>query len=315
MKSQNFDLNFRPSRLKASALVLLAGSLALLPSVSLQAQSKESKDVKTVVTTEPTLQTLPQSTHMDLPGDFHKYYGQRVNDWVDTERKIAKVWMKMDLNHDGSIQIYEPEDQGEFKSAPPGMTLGVGEMTKAIIRVNPYRVNFEGDVIVSLEVAGINRGVVSGEYGSFQEEVASTGHIRVWRDVGRHELLLDSADPNHRLMEWFPKWDHFPYNLPNEIPRVVWVEGVGASPKYLGDLRLLVTVSNRPANTTREQYKETRLRLFKAFRTTFDHILLTVTKTPMPKEFINHNAENVWWSVDGSGAMRLEEGESALAGK
>ena len=45
---------------------------------------------------------------------------------------------------------------------------------------------------------------------------------------------------------------------------------------------------------TRKGFAASRKKLFKRFRTSFDHILLTVSGTPHRKEFVNANAERVW---------------------
>ena len=263
--------------------------------------------------------TIPQqqgpSTHMDLPADFHHYYGQQVNQYKDIERKIAKLDLDMDLNYDGYIDNLDPADQGAFESTPPGAMIAAGEMTKALIRLTPYRVDYDGEVVVTFEIAGINRAVSSGEFQSFQEEQASVGHVRVWRDPQRRQLLLDSADPNKRYVEFLPDFHTYPYNLPTVVPRCIYVEGVSVSPRFLGDLRLLVTCTHRAPGSNREGFSESRKRLFRAFRTSFDHILLTIVKEPVRKEFINNNAEGVWWHTDSSGVMRLEKDSIAPSGK
>ena len=257
-------------------------------------------------------------TQMDLPADFHRYYGQRVNQWRDEERKVAKLDMDGDMNYDGTIDNEDPADNGAFESTPPGLQLGVGELTKLLIRVRPYRVDFRGEVAITLEVAGVNRAVRSGRFESFEEEVASTGRIRVWKDAAMTELLLDSADPERRFFEWVADDRVYPANLPGSFPRMVYVEGVstagtyptskgGPTSKepyvgYLGDLRLLVTVSHRPKGGERESYPEYRKRFFKAFRTSFDHVLFTVRQQPQPKEFINNNAEGVWLKARATGS-------------
>lgn len=239
-------------------------------------------------------------TSMDIPATFHKYYGQRVNSWKDSERSIAKVDLDADLNMDGTISNTDPADGGAFEGTPPGLQLGVGELTKTIIRVRPYRVDFDGEVVIGLEVAGVNRSDRSGEFGSFDEEVSSTGRIRVWRDAGRKELLLDSGNPEKRYVEFLTQYRVYPYNLPDAIPRIVYVEGVKASPKHLGDLRLLLTCSHRKIGSSPQQFVESRKVLLKSFRTSFDHILFTVLPQPAPKEFINNNAEGVWLNVGPS---------------
>jgi len=247
---------------------------------------------------------------MDLPGDFHKYYGQRVNSFRDGEKKIAKLDLDADMNYDGTIDNDDPADNGAFQQTPPGLVVGEGELSKFVLRLSPYRVDFRGEVVVAIEVAGINRGNRHGTFASLEEEMFSTGHIRVWGDPGKTRLLLDSRDPARRYHEWVLDESVYPANLPTTVPRTVYVEGVASSPSYLGDVRLLVTVSHRKQGGSREDliYDEggkavvaagpagppSHPRFFKRLRTSYDHVLLTVSHFPAQKEFINNNAEGVW---------------------
>lgn len=257
-------------------------------------------------------------TNKDVPASFHKYFGQRVNSFLDSERQIAKLDMDADMNHDGLIQNNDPADSGAFEATPPGMILGVGELSRFIIRLLPYRVDFEGEVVVTLEVEGINRGVKSGDYASLDEELASMGHIRVWKEKDKKTLLLDSRDPTKRVTEFTTQYKTYPYNLPIAVPRFVYVEGVKPSPKYIGDIRLLCTVSHRALQTEGQragdaaangetaakqpqpvEKKPSILSNIKSFRTSFDHILLTVQPKPTLKQFINDNNAGVWVAPAG----------------
>lgn len=239
---------------------------------------------------------MAQQTEMDLPADFHRYYGQRVNHWKDGERRIAKFDIDGDLNYDGVIDNGDAADQGLFEATPPGLIVGQGELTKIFIRLSPYRVDFKGEIVVSLELQGINRSDKSGRFASQEEENASTAQVRVWRDAEKTQLLLDSHDPSRRVAEFSTQFKEYPYNLPIAVPRLVYVEGVSSSPSYSGDVRLLGTVANR-GNGTNAEGKRTILR---SFRTGFDHILLTVRPEPMPKEFRNDNSDGVWKSPPSS---------------
>ncbi|WP_395747316.1 hypothetical protein [Prosthecobacter sp.] len=256
-------------------------------------------------------------TNKDVPADFHKYFGQRINSWRDRERQIAKLDMDADMNQDGMIQNIDPADSGAFEATPPGLILGVGELSRFIIRLLPYRVDFDGEVVVTLEVEGINRGVKSGEYGSLSEELASMGHIRVWRDKDKKVLLLDSRDPAKRSVEFTTQYKTYPYNLPLTVPRYVFVEGVTPSRHFTGDIRLLCTVSHRGTKTMSRQAaaaqapvtsgktpvpveEEGKTVNIKSFRTSFDHILITVQDKPRHKEFINNNNEGVWVPPPGT---------------
>ncbi|QTN32016.1 hypothetical protein HZ994_06625 [Akkermansiaceae bacterium] len=233
-------------------------------------------------------------TQMDLPGSFHKYYGQNVNYYRDGERKVAKLDLDGDLNYDGTISNEDPADNGAFQNTPPGLVVGVGELSKLVLRLIPYRIDYQGDVVVTIEVAGINRSVASGTFESFEEEQAAVGRIRVWRDAAKSELLLDSGKSDKLVHEFVMDASKYPANLPGTVPRTFYVEGVRPSGAYSGDLRVLTTVTHRSHGVTAETYAEDRKRGIKTFRTTFDHMLFTVTPTPMKKDFINNNAEGVW---------------------
>lgn len=280
----------QPIGIACMGFLLAFSSHILLPTVAC-AQHTQAKQPR------ETVQPFAVETEMDLPNSFHKYYGQRINNWRDTERAIAKIDMDADVNYDGVINNNDPQDGGAFEATPPGLQIGVGEMSKVILRVIPYRVDFDGEVVVTLELAGINRSSPKGEFASFDEEKANTGRIRVWREPTRKNLLLDSADPQRRHVEFTSQYRVYPYNLPNEIPRVVYVEGVKASSPYIGDLRLLLTCSHRAPGTTPQSFAESRKTLLKSFRSTFDHILLTILPQPLRKELINNNAEHNWIKV------------------
>jgi hypothetical protein len=108
-------------------------------------------------------------TDLDWAGSYHKYYGQTRNQYGDKERKIAKVDLDGDFNYDGIIDNYDPGDNGEFQQIPPGLVVGVGELTQLVLRIRPYRVDYYGDAVVALELDGINRGDRSGRFSSFEE--------------------------------------------------------------------------------------------------------------------------------------------------
>jgi hypothetical protein len=233
-------------------------------------------------------------TQMDLPGSFHKYYGQNVNYYIDGERKVAKLDLDGDLNYDGIISNEDPADNGAFQNTPPGLVVGVGELSKLVLRLTPYRIDYQGDVVVTLEVAGINRAAASGRFDSFEQEQAAIGRIRVWQDSAKTKLLLDSGNSEMMTHEFVMDANTYPANLPGTVPRTLYVEGVRPSGEYSGDIRVLTTVTHRAKGATAETFAEDRKRMAKTFRTTFDHLLFTVRSTPMQKDFVNNNAEGVW---------------------
>lgn len=243
---------------------------------------------------------------MDLPSSYHKYFGQNVTYYKDAERKVARIDVDADLNYDGSISNEDPADNGAFEVTPPGLVLGVGEMSKVIMRLRPYRVDFLGDVVVGIEIGGINRAAKTGRFESFEEEKAAVGRVRVWKDKNKTELLLDSGDPNKLSYEFTMDAANYPANLPDSVPRALYIEGVGVSGQYAGDVRLLTTVSYRNKETEAKvpaSEKETEAKvsaserkdtLPQTFRTAYDHMIFTVKSEPLKKSFINNNAEGVW---------------------
>ncbi|HCN76758.1 MAG TPA: hypothetical protein DIT13_06140 [Verrucomicrobiales bacterium] len=285
----------RQSRLLAGGLLLAAASIPF------------AADAQTYL----ALPDKGVETQKDVPADFHKYFGQRINSWRDRQRQIAKLDLDADMNQDGVLSNTDPADSGSFESTPPGVVLGVGELTRMVIRLIPYRVDFDGEVVVTLEVEGINRGARTGEFETLDEEIASMGHVRVWRNKDKKDLLLDSRDPTKRVVEFTTDYKTYPYNLPLAVPRFFFVEGVNSSPLYSGDVRILVTVSHRPpgqapyAQTTSAKNVEPEVQAppervgIKSFRTSFDHVLMTVTPNHVPKEFINGNNEGVWVAPPG----------------
>jgi hypothetical protein len=254
-------------------------------------------------------------TELDWAGSYSKYYGQRRHAFMDKERMIAKVDIDGDFNYDGVIDNADPADNGEFQQVPPGLVVGVGELTKVILRIRPYRVDHKGEAAVVLQLDGINRGDVSGKFQTFDEEVASTSQVRVWLEPSRKTLLLDSRDPAKRRVEWTMESTMAEggavtaANLPHQrFPRAVWVEGIRPHGQWLGDARLLLSVEQREVNDDAGYAKGSAAGyskdepdgkvvlyptatstkpLFARFRSAWDHILLSVVPQPFAKELVS----------------------------
>ncbi|MCB1227139.1 MAG: hypothetical protein KDK99_15075 [Verrucomicrobiales bacterium] len=230
-------------------------------------------------------------TQMDVAGDVSKYFGQRQNLYRDPNRKLAKIDVDGDFNYDGTINNFDPADNGAFQQTPPGLVVGVGELTRVVVRLTPYKIDYEGRAKVRLEVTGINRDAKSGEFDSDEERRNGMGHIIVW-DTNRETKLIDTRDPERLSYEWTIDDRVYPYNL-QIVPRAIYVEGVSPSPRYQGDIRLLMSVTDENPNYLVDP-KANPVRVARFFRPTYDHILLTVTPTPQEKRYINANAEKVW---------------------
>jgi len=242
------------------------------------------------------------ATDLDLAGDVSRYFGQRANLYRDNNRKLAKIDLDADFNYDGTIDNYDPADNGAFQQTPPGLVVGAGELSKIVIRLTPYKIDYAGRAKVRLQVDGINRDDKSGKFAE-GEASSATGRIRVWRDSTKKELILDShAGP--LSFDWTLDM-RTPSNL-QIVPRTLYVEGVTSSPRHSGDIRLLLSVFDEKISSNNISYdpknpsiqesesKKSITSLIKTFRPSYDHILLTVRSAPQEKNFVNNNSEGVW---------------------
>lgn len=238
---------------------------------------------------------FPGKTVLDDPGN----QDPRLLVPVDAEGKVSvarlsKIDLDADLDYDGTLNNDSSSDQGQHEAVPPGLELGVAEVTRLLVRFKTYEESFTGSLVVGLEVSGINRDSASGAFASGGDE--SLGRIRVWRDQARRELLLDSGDPAKRRYEW--RYD--PEKRFGGIPRTLYLEGVELSPKFEGDLRLLLTATHKAEGAVGEEVSS-------LYRGAFDHLLVTVRKEPVEKEFFNNNVEGVW-SMVGDAPLAAAEG-------
>jgi hypothetical protein len=225
---------------------------------------------------------FPGKTDLDEPG----LSDPRLLVPVDAEGKVmvgklSKIDLDADLDYDGTLDNASSTDGGQLEFMPPGLELGEGEVTRVVVRFKTYEKDFPGALIAAIEVEGVNRDSTSGLFEGASE--SSVGRIRVWRDQARKELLVDSGDASKRRFEW--RFD--PEKRSGGIPRTLYVEGVKASPKFEGDLRLLLSA----VQVAEGGDPKTPSSLYQA---AFDHVLFTVRDKPVEKEFINNNVEGVW---------------------
>lgn len=198
-------------------------------------------------------------------------------------RRLTKIDIDGDMNYDGVIDNGDPADNGKQQTTPPGLQVGVEELSKMVLRFKAYDPDYEGELTLRLELSGINREEPSGRFSSLAEENNSTGRVRVWKDAKKSVLLLDSSDANKRVFEWIGDREKIRTGGPGGFPRTVYVEGVGISNKHDGDLRLLLMSVYKPESSKKEPYIDA-----------VDHILVTVRSKAIKKDFVNNNAEAVW---------------------
>ena len=240
--------------------------------------------VKTV--TSPASPAFPGKTILDDPETNDPRLSVPVNALGKVvASRLTKIDLDSDLDYDGTINNEEASDQLSAEHVPPGLELGVGELTRMVLRLKVYDEAFAGDLDVSLEVTGINRDSASGSFPA--GDSGKVGRIKVWRDQARTELLLDSGDSSKLVKTW----TYEKGKRSGGIPKMVYVEGVEAAPKANGDLRLMVISSPRSEGSVGGGKSS-------LYRPAFDHLLVSVLKDPVEKDFINNNLEGVWSSVN-----------------
>jgi hypothetical protein len=247
-----------PSTPYCLGTTLLAGLIA--SACTLQAQ-------------QPQLQ-VPRETERDLHAGFADKIAESIRNFQDPNRKVFKFDLDADINRDG---IIDDEDNGWMEITPPGLVLKPGDLERARLRLWSRFPYFPGEAIARMEIAGINRDNEKGEFSSLEEEMASTAHIIIWADKNKKVTLVDSRDPAKRAVEW-----HFTsgYIVQSRmgIPKDIYIEAVSPSGKYVGDVRVVVSVQPAKSTTGAPSAK---------FYPGFDHMLFTVTKPAGGKDVKN----------------------------
>ncbi len=220
----------------------------------------------TVVAEDPLLR-LPPETQRDMGSGYEKKHEANLRLLSDPTSNVKALGfdIKTDLNHDGVI---DATAGGWREYTPPGMVMAVGETTPIRLRIFSHFPYYPGSAVARLEVCGINRDNPTGEFASLDEEIKNTGHVIIWADAGKTHKLLDSADPKMRVVEWTIRPG---YIVPSHtgVPGMVYLEAVGASGKYAGDVRVMSTIAPLPAGPGEKAFH---------FQVAADHILYTILK-------------------------------------
>ncbi len=204
----------------------------------------------------------------------------------DGASRLSKVDLDADLNYDGTFQNSDPSDQSINETVPPGLELGKGEVSRLLVRFKTYETDFTGDLVVTLSVKPVNRDSTTGEFAS--NPGSSVGRVRIWADQARKQLLVDSGDNAKSSFQW--KFDKS--QRTGGIPRSLYIEGVSVSPKFKGDVRVMVIASHSSGGAAPAPGS--------LYLSAFDHLVVTVKDQPVKKDFINNNVEGIWSSANGA---------------
>lgn len=205
---------------------------------------------------------------------------------------IGKVRLDVDIDFSGFINGRDASRGNGAKRNPYGLVIGTNEMTKVAITCVPnqdrrpsigeptYKMDFH-KLVCSMEIRGVNLGDKEGRFASFEEEVSQAGRILVWLDSSRRYLLLDSADPARRRVEW-------PYaaSVPPERVYIQAVENTQPGAAFLVTLELDDSNSNGVSRALGEP-------------AVWDRVLISAHTPGIPKPYIDRTPV---WVFTGSGS-------------
>jgi len=205
---------------------------------------------------------------------------------------FGRIDIDCDVNYDGVI-TNDGSDSGDLERNPPGLVIGAERMGKILFRVTPLTAPADmrdkepeidiDKLVARLEVRPINMLRRDGLFLKVEDETKA-GHIKIWADVKRSKLLLDSADTGKRRVDW---------NLcANEAPAAVFVEYVASA-----EATALCLVTLEIDDVSRKGYKEGKHNKLAAR----DYVLITPKREGVAVEPSSEVSENAGRRAQGFG--------------
>lgn len=196
---------------------------------------------------------------------------------------LGKVSLSADTDYDGRIDANAPAN---LKRNPPGLVVGVRELARIDLSVvhntNRQTTNNSPDLkflyyktAVTLDLRPVNLGHKRGRFKSFEEEQSRGGRVLVWLDENRNSLLLDSANPERRRVQW-PAASSLP-------PKHVYVEGVSAGDSGTVMMFTLLLDNNNLSPLADKLFGD---------KAAWDALMFTVWPQPRIKPYIDNSP--VW---------------------
>lgn len=201
---------------------------------------------------------------------------------------LGQVDISADTNYDG---VMDAGASANVKRNPPGLVIGAGEMARVDLSVvhntsrqttnNSPKLKFlYYKTGVTLDLRPVNLAHKRGRFSSFEEEQARGGRVLVWLDENRSQLLLDSANPEKRRVQW-PASTSLP-------PKHVYIQGV--SPGDSGTVMMFTLLLD---NNNLGPIADT---LF-GDKASWDALMFTVWPKPRMKPYVDTSP--VWKMVSG----------------
>lgn len=201
------------------------------------------------------------------------------------DRTLGRVNIAGDSNYDGFLNSTDLDASDNVKRNPPGLIVGTRELARVDLTVvhntalqttgSPDLKFLYYKTAAILDLRPVNLGHKRGRFASHEEEQRRGGHVRVWLDPARTTLLLDSADPSKRRVEW-PAASSLP-------PRHVYVEGVTVGDAGTVMMLTLLLDNNNLGPVADKLWGE---------KAAWDAMMFSVWPSPKTKPFIDKSP--VW---------------------
>lgn len=216
-------------------------------------------------------------------------FGFGVGYFPEQDRSLGRVSITADTNYDGYLNSTDVDVSPNIKRNPPGLIVGTRELARVDLSVihNTARQSPTGSPELKflyyktsaiLDLRPVNLGSRRGRFKSFEDEQSRSGRMLVWLEPTRKTLLLDSADPARRRVQW-PAATSLP-------PQHVYVEGVACGDSGTVMMLTLLLDNNNLTPTVDKLFGE---------KASWDAMMLTVYPSARAKPFFDNPI--VWKSL------------------
>jgi hypothetical protein len=208
-------------------------------------------------------------------------FGLGVGYFPIQDRSLGFVSIIADINYDGHLGGGDNDPANNIKRNPPGLIVGKRELARVDLSVvhntqrqtngSPKLKFLYYKTAAILDLRPVNLGHRRGDFKSYAEEQARSGRMLVWLDPNRTTLLLDSADPERRRVQW-PAASSLP-------PKHVYVEGVSCGDSGTVMMLTLLLDDTNLSPTADKLWGE---------RACWDAMMFSVWPTPRTKPYIDN---------------------------
>ncbi len=208
-------------------------------------------------------------------------FGFGMGYFPDQDRSLGRVVISADINYDGYLDQTDMGAEPNVKRNPPGLIVGSRELARVDLSVvhntnlqttgSPSLKFMYYKTAAILDLRPVNLGHRRGRFKSWEEEQSRSGRMLVWLDPGRRTLLLDSADPERRRVQWPAA-----ISLP---PKHVYVEGVACGDSGTVMMLTLLLDNNNMTPTADRLFGD---------KASWDAMMFSVWPAPRTKPYIDN---------------------------